>query len=161
MGIKSLAPEQRPDQNGKLVTRWVKGDGTVVKGRTFPPAIMGGDGVLLRAQELSITNPEQVNWSVLTPEQIEAVATNANGHIEGMDAPEQIYDIYSAMIDGGVEPSVVNGIVRKERVAERARTAWLTVNGEEDAPLCSPAQWNAKREKYRASYSRFTAKAGD
>lgn len=160
MGIKSLAPEQRADQNGKLVTRWVKGDGTIVTGRTFPPAIMGGDDVLRRALELSVTNPEQVNWTSLTPEQISEVANNANGHIEDMDEPGKIYDFYVHMIDGGLEPEMVSGIVQKERVAERARTAWLAVNGEEDAPLSSPAQWNASREKYRASYGRFTAKVG-
>lgn len=160
MGIKSLAPEQRADSNGKLVTRWIKGDGTLVTGRTFPPANLGAEGVLLRALELSVTNPEQVNWKALTPEQITKIATNANGHIEDMDEPGKIYDFYSYMLDGGVDPELVTGIVQKERVAERARTAWVTLNGEEDAPLGKPEQWNAKREKYRASYSRFTAKAG-
>ena len=156
---KSLAPEQRPDQNGKLVTRWVKGDGTVVKGRTFPPATLGADAALMRALELSIIDPTQVNWQSLTAEQLDEVADNANGHIEDMDEPEKIYDLYTAMIDGGLEPSTVSGLVQKGRVAERARSAWLNVNGEEEAPTCKPEQWNAKREKYRACYSRFTAKA--
>ena len=154
----SLAPEQRADQNGKLVTRWIRGDGTPVTGRTFPPAILGGDGVLLRALELSVTKPEQVNWKLLTPEQITEIAKNANGHIDDMEEPGKIYDFYSCMIDGGVEPEMVSGIVQKERVAERARTAWVTLNGEEEAPLCKPELWVAKREKYRASYSKFISK---
>lgn len=157
---RSLAPEQRPDSNGKLVTRWVKGDGTVVTGRTFPPAIMGGDAVLNRALELSVTSPENVNWGALNDEQLAEVANNANGHMDDMDEPEKIYEFYSAMIDGGVEPEKVSAMVQKERVAERARNAWLARNGEESSPNCSPEAWNAKREKYRASYSAFTERIG-
>jgi hypothetical protein len=77
-----------------------------------------------------------------------------------MDEPGKIYDFYVHMIEGGLEPETVSALVQKERVAERARTAWLAVNGEEDSPLCSPEKWNASREKYRASYNRFTTKAG-
>lgn len=160
MGSKSLAPEQRADQNGKLVTRWVKGDGTIVTGRTFPPAIMGGDDVLRRALELSVTNPEQVNWTSLNEDQLAEIANNANGHIEDMEEPGKIYDFYVHMIDGGIDADKVSKMVQKERVAERAKNAWLAVNGEENAPTTSTEKWHASRERYRASYSRFTSKAG-
>ena len=114
-----LTPEQRMDRNGRLSTRWVRGD----KGNASSAALH--THTVVPSDPVSV--PTNVNWNSLSRSAATKIVIDTGSKVK-LAKPEtlwQTFDFYTGMLES-VHSSTALAFIKDDEVAHHLKTAWLS-----------------------------------
>ena len=146
--MSKYTPEQRSDKNGKIVTRWVKGDGN-----NTSSAALRNTGIDWSS---GVGVPNNVNWD-RTP--IVRAEYLLNSVASDLDNPYKLwknFDFYTGMLESRYAGKAA-GSLSKHNVALRLGDAWLNMHGLTvgDKDKYSSIGGNDGYQSYRDAYAEF------